>query len=243
MSITREEFEKLPLKTLHGEYVRKLREIGEKLGFDTADRKTLLGVLDCVWRLKGNIRLPQIEDNLPIVAFEVICSEEQKAIRGSTLNLIAAKPSLAVFVLVKEGILQKRTDTTPEQWLRRIETYVDKIKQSFSGILRIAIWNEEDVDKLYRTKVHKAQPAPTETAKVKVNKAPSDEQMLAALQELYAETGKAQGSRHISDKLGIADPDFGRGAVRAAMKRLIAAGKAEGVKGEGRFAVLYKPKE
>jgi len=228
MSITGEEFEKLPSETLHGEYVRKLREIGERLGFYTAGVKTRLGVLDCVWRLKGNIRLPQVEDNLPIAAFEVICSEEQKAIRGSTLNMIAAKPSLAVFVLVKEGILQKRfRDTTPEQWLRRIETFVDKIKQSFSGILRIAIWNEEDVDKLYsRRKMHKA---------------PSDEQMLAALTAIYQRTGKPATSRQISDELGIEDADFGRGAVRRAMKKLMSEGKVVGEVGTGKVKLAYRP--
>ena len=148
--ISLEEFERLPSETLHGECVRKLREIGEKLGFDTAGVKTHLGVLDCVWRLKEDAHLPKVEKNLPIVAFEVICSEEQKAIRGSTLNMIAAKPSLAVFVLVKKGILQKRfPDTTPEQWLKRVENFVEKIRPSFSGILRTAIWNEKDVDELH----------------------------------------------------------------------------------------------
>jgi len=54
------------------------------------------------------------------------------------------------------------------------------------------------------------------------NKAPSDEQVLNALKQIYAETKQPTTSRALSDKLGIKDSDFGRGAVRSAMRRLTA---------------------
>lgn len=146
MPITRDEFEKLPEMTLHGEYVQKLKEIGEKLGFATGGLKTGLGTLDCIWRLKDT-RLLRLKF-IPLVTFEVICSENQKAIRGSFLNMLAMKPALAVFVLVKKGIKQ-HSRKEPEKWLKRIQTFVKKLERDFFGILRIAIWEEDDVDKMY----------------------------------------------------------------------------------------------
>ena len=41
----------------------------------------------------------QVDENLPVVAFEVICSEGQKELKGNISTLTSAKPSLAVFVL------------------------------------------------------------------------------------------------------------------------------------------------
>lgn len=143
----REEFEKLPAMPLHEEYVQKLRDIGKTLRFDTRGLKTNLGILDCVWRLKDT-RLQRLM-HMPLVAFEVICSENQKAIRGSFANMLAAKPALAVFVLVRDGIVQSTKTKQPEKWFNRIQGFVEKLRIDFSGILRMDVWNEDDVDEMY----------------------------------------------------------------------------------------------
>jgi len=73
------------------------------------------------------------------------------------------------------------------------------------------------------------------------HKGPTDEQLYEALVKAYK--GTPLSSREISDAAGISDPEVGRAAVRNAMKRLIAAGKVEGVEPEkGRATLVYKPK-
>lgn len=128
----------------HEDYVKKLEEIGKSLGFTIA-RKTEIGIADCIWMKE----FPYI-GKLPIVAFEVICSEGQKELKGSLSNLLVIKPSLAVFVLIREEIKKHpRGNTSPEKWLKRIENFVDKLKNSFDGVLRIEKWYEEKVDEIY----------------------------------------------------------------------------------------------
>jgi len=134
---------------IHEQYVEKLKEIGEKLGFDTQGVSTNLGRLDCIWRLK-DIELPHVKENIPVVAFEVICSEGQKELKGSVSTLISAKPSLAVFVLIRDEIKKHpRGNTSPAEWLKRIENFVKKLEEDYAGILRIVDRHEDDVDKLY----------------------------------------------------------------------------------------------
>ena len=123
--------------------------IGTELGFDVGGYKTDLGNLDCVWRVKYK-QLPPLAQNLPLIVFEVICSENQKAMRGSISNMLVAKPSLAVFVLVEKEIRKQRGATSPDMWLKRIQNYAKKIKESYKGIMRIDIWTDEDVDRLFR---------------------------------------------------------------------------------------------
>lgn len=126
-----------------------LESIGRKLGFDVGGYKTDLGTLDCVWRVKYK-ELPLLAQNLPLIVFEVICSENQKAMRGSISNMLVAKPSLAVFVLVEKEIKKQRGTTSPDMWLKRIHNYAKKIKESYKGIMRIDIWTDKDVDRLFR---------------------------------------------------------------------------------------------
>lgn len=133
---------------LHNSYVKKLTEIGDKLGFATTPRKTSLGYLDCVWRIR-NQKLPKVNENLPMVAFEVVCSEKQKSLKGSMSNLIVAKPSLAIFCLIHEGIKKSVKEGNPDDWLNGVEKYVEKMQQEFGGIIRIAVWNETEIDNLY----------------------------------------------------------------------------------------------
>jgi hypothetical protein len=78
-----------------------------------------------------------------------------------------------------------------------------------------------------KTKQPKEKPAAKQPEKPKAEKpkAPSDSEVLEALKQL----GKA-GSREISDKLDIEDPEKGRAYVRNVMKRLAEAGKVKVVK-------------
>ncbi|MBW2975081.1 hypothetical protein KY366_05160 [Candidatus Woesearchaeota archaeon] len=132
----------------HERYCSALSAIGQELGFSVSGLKTDLGNLDCIWRVKGK-QLPKNAQNLPLVVFEVICSERQKAMRGSISNMLVAKPALAVFVLVEKEIKRQKVGTSPEKWLNRIRNYVEKLESNYKGILRIDVWTDKDVDKLF----------------------------------------------------------------------------------------------
>jgi len=74
-------------------------------------------------------------------------------------------------------------------------------------------------------------------------KAPSDEAFLTVLKQIHSETGKAATSREISDAADIKDSDFGRGAVRAAMRRLQKTDKVNiEITIEGKTKFRYTPK-
>lgn len=135
----------------HDLYEQKLTEIGKALGFRTKGKETSVGWLDCVWRLEGSNRFVKSEEHyvsrygLPIVAFEVVYSEKDKRLRGSLLNMIFAKPSLAVFVFLK----RTRQQDYPSEDVDRTVRYVENLCQEVAGLIRTEIWYEEDVDKLY----------------------------------------------------------------------------------------------
>lgn len=100
--------------------------------------------------------------------------------------------------------------------------------------------NGEVKVKATKAKANKAATLPT--AKAPIRKAPSDEEFLEALKQIYRETKKATHSRALSDKLGIKNDDFGRGAARAAMRRLAAVHKVRIVTAsEGKTKFSYTP--
>ena len=130
---------------VHEEYVKKLEEIGRELGFEIR-KTTPIGQADCIWIKK----IPYLGE-IPIVAFEVICSEAQKELKGSFANMLAIRPSLAVFVTVKGEIMKHpRGNTSPEKWFDRIDRFIDKLTIMFSGILRIKKLSEREVEEIYR---------------------------------------------------------------------------------------------
>lgn len=141
---------------LHQEYVQKIKRIGEALGF-TMEVPRTLGIPDCAWSWQNQHlprigKLPKIGNYIPFAVFEVICSEQQKALRGSFTTMLSAKPSLAVFVLIEKGIRKHAEgfkNTSPRQWLKRIKQFISKIQVNFGGNLRIVVWNDRDVNKLY----------------------------------------------------------------------------------------------
>jgi hypothetical protein len=147
----------------HKLYVARLKYIGRCLGFETRGLQTDIGTLDCVWRYKEStkfLRSKKPDDveidyfmyGLPMVAFEVIFSERIKMLRGSILNMISAKPSLAIFVFLRRA----REKEYPDEDVDLTERNIEKLCQEFAGFLRTRIWHEEDVDELYDKLVKEA---------------------------------------------------------------------------------------
>jgi len=134
---------------VHEEYVKKLEKIGKKLGFKIKKR-TPIGQADCIWVMEVK-EIPNLGE-IPIAAFEVICSEGQKELKGSFANMLAIRPSLAIFVIIRKEVMKHpRGNTPPEKWLNRIDKFIDKLNKAFSGILRIKKWYDEDVEMIYRS--------------------------------------------------------------------------------------------
>ena len=89
---------------------------------------------------------------MPVAVFEVVSSEDQKTLRASLMNMLSMQPLVAVFVLIKDEIKKhvKRTDRDmPEQWLDRINKYVDNLTTEYSSFIRIEKWEEKKVEQLY----------------------------------------------------------------------------------------------
>jgi hypothetical protein len=146
--------------TPHAKYQRELKEIGQRLGYDSDGQETPLGNVDAKWsetRLSSYLK----REKIPIVVFEVVCSEGQKDLRGSLLNMLSAKPALAVLVLIREEIKKHpRGETEPTKWFERIDRYVDRLISEFHGILRLEKWYEDKVDSLYQTYCRNSGDAP-----------------------------------------------------------------------------------
>jgi hypothetical protein len=140
----------------HRVYVNRLKYIGRMLGFETKGLDTQVGVLDCIWRYKESNRFfkPKASDDiygyqfvrgLPLVAFEVIFCEKTKMLRGSILNMLSSKPSLAVFVFLRKA----RKQQYPDEDVDATERSIERICQEVASFLRTSIWHEEEVDELY----------------------------------------------------------------------------------------------
>jgi hypothetical protein len=139
------------MTTVHEQYQKKIKEIGKSLGYDPSGQDTPLGRVDAKW---SEAKLsPYLErGKIPIAVFEVVCSEGQKELRGSLLNMLSAKPSLAVFVLIRKEIKKHpRGNSEPTKWFERMDRYVDRLISEFQGILRIEKWYEDKVDRMYQT--------------------------------------------------------------------------------------------
>ena len=130
----------------HKEYTRKIMEMGKNLGFEVSDGRRLgkmyhMANPDCVWyyNCKGKKPLLKISKGdksnyLPVVAFEVADSEKEKGLRGSLMSLQLANASASVIVLVGTAVKHK--------------SYLNKLIGRYSSV-RIRIWTEADVNKLY----------------------------------------------------------------------------------------------
>jgi hypothetical protein len=139
----------------HVETIRKLKEIGKHYGFHASDKtigsKYHLATIDVLWCIdctgkKGLTKIlsgerckcPKCKSIkavfMPVVAFEVACSEKEKALRGSVMSLQLANASAGILVLAGEA--QER------------KAYVRKLLARYS-FGRLRLWTKRDVDRLY----------------------------------------------------------------------------------------------
>lgn len=150
----------------HTETIRKLKEIGRHYGFHSADKtiglKYHLANIDVAWCIdcSGKKGLTKILSGerckcpkcrgikavyLPVVAFEVACSEKEKALRGSVMSLQLVNASAGIIVLVGSATAHK--------------SFVRKLLGRYSSG-RLRLWTQQDVDRLYQgIKADKTPPA------------------------------------------------------------------------------------
>jgi len=140
----------------HTECIKKLKEIGRHYGFHSADKtiglKYHLANIDVAWCIdcsgkKGltkilsgeRCRCPKCKGikavYLPVVAFEVACSEKEKNLRGSLMSLQLINASAGIIVLAGEAKERK--------------SYVQKLIARYS-YGRLRVWSKKDVDGLYQ---------------------------------------------------------------------------------------------
>jgi hypothetical protein len=144
----------------HSIYVKKLKEIGSALGFDTKARKAENGYYreqyhlanpDCVWYVAVDRRLRDLgifpDDAIPAVVFEVLYREEEKSMRGSMLSLPFRNPFRGVLVLLR------REGETIEHYDDR-KDYLTRLHKKVSCD-NVLIWTEQVVDELHKKTVGK----------------------------------------------------------------------------------------
>jgi hypothetical protein len=129
----------------HAECVAKLRAVGKELGFHATHRSHgkmyHMGNPDCVWYYKGRgaKELTKIAKGdrykyLPLVAFEVAYSEQEKQLRGSLVTLQLTNAAASVIVLLGTSA--------------PLRPYLRKLIGRYS-YLRFRVWDEKDVNALY----------------------------------------------------------------------------------------------
>lgn len=120
--------------------VQTLSKAGKRLGLKVEVEYPILGGrIDVVWLWEGPKWFPM---KLPVVGFEVESSwRTRKHIKGDFLNLVDLQPALGVIVLLGEGENVKGTRRFAEELVRR------------HGV-RIAIWSQEDVERLGSSEVN-----------------------------------------------------------------------------------------
>lgn len=135
----------------HIETKNNLLAIGKELGF-YFDEGAGLGKMchmakpDCVWYYKGKAEKELYKvakgdkcRHIPVVAFEVADSEQEKQLRGSLMSLQLANASVGIIVLVNKSSKQ----------LEKRKRYLKKLMGRYS-YMRARIWTKEYVDNLYK---------------------------------------------------------------------------------------------
>jgi len=136
----------------HDRYCRLLRRIGNALGYKTEirqDRRYHLANPDCVWFVSLDPRIGLAEaDNVPLITFEVLYTEREKAIRGSLKSLEIYDSPIGILVLIREGLEKMRKNNeTSEQTVRRFKDYAKRLIDA-QGLKRYYLWDETNVDRL-----------------------------------------------------------------------------------------------
>lgn len=141
--------EEINTKKVHAQYVEKLIKIGINLGFDAKGKVEgkmyELANPDCIWYYKGKPEAEKVlkkiargdrAEHIPVVAFEVAYSEEEKEFRGSMMSLQLTNAAASVIVLLGKS-------AEP-----RLESKLNKLFGRYS-YTRFRIWTKKDVDELY----------------------------------------------------------------------------------------------
>ena len=83
---------------------------------------------------RSRVLLPRKYKYLPFIAFEVIYSEKEKALRGSLVTLQLTNASASILVLIGESA--------------KLKSYVRKLVGRYSFV-RYRIWSEKDIEDIY----------------------------------------------------------------------------------------------
>ena len=133
---------------IHEEYCRKLKRLGDVLGFNTDIPRSGLYHLanpDAVWYVDTKI---EGFNKIPLIVFEVLYSEGEKAIRGSVSSMLIYGSPLGFLIMIQEGYKHRRKGKTEEENITHFKEYITALINSFGLERRIFLWTEEKVDAL-----------------------------------------------------------------------------------------------
>ena len=144
MPISRQEFqEATDLRKLKEKWVEKLKSFAQKSGLKCIEEvSTNGGRVDLVWFYEFKPSIPYIRKKLPVVGFEIETSwRTRKHIKGDIFNLLELSPACGVILFLSEGF---REDSKLRGNIKAAKKYV----RGFSGICRIFVWTEKDIEEI-----------------------------------------------------------------------------------------------
>lgn len=136
--------ESLDLNQLRLKWIDKLYSIASKLGL-TQKKEVVTngGRVDLVWYHTFESDLPNIGLELPLVGFEIEASwRTRKHIKGDIFNLLELSPALGIILFLRKGF-------EDEADLRGNVEAAKKYTRGYSGLSRIAVWTDNEVDEIY----------------------------------------------------------------------------------------------
>jgi hypothetical protein len=145
LPLDKKDFESSPdLNKLKAVWIGKLQEIASKLGvIQEREVHTNGGRIDLVWYYAFEYELPSIGLKLPLLGFEVESSwRNRKHIKGDIFNLLELSPALGVILFLSEGFSD----------VSKLKGNVEAAKRyakNYSGVSRIGVWTDKEVDELY----------------------------------------------------------------------------------------------
>jgi len=144
MPISRQEFEEATdLRKLKEKWVEKLRLLAERLGLKCIEEvPTNGGRVDLVWFYEFKPSIPHVSKKLPVVGFEIETSwRTRKHIKGDIFNLLELSPACGVILFLSEGFGE---DSKLRGNIKAAKKYV----RGFSGICRIFVWTEKEIEEI-----------------------------------------------------------------------------------------------
>lgn len=147
MPLTKEDFdEALDLNRLKQKWVNKLELMASKLGLDQEEEvATNGGRVDLVWHHTFKSDVSKIGSRLPLVGFEIETSwRTRKHIKGDIFNLLELSPALGIILFLSEGFKESSK-------LRGNVNAAERYVKGFSGISRIVVWTDKDVEEIYKS--------------------------------------------------------------------------------------------